>query len=133
MLTYIDLTIKNDPCTGCIKIESVHSTSSIGSVNKIKITKSISGASGADSSVLKEIEINDIEDMDFLLIDYLVVSGKTYTYIVDVMSDNAIVEFQVFNDIQCYFEGLFIGNSEQQFIAGTNFKTDLQKIWRLNM
>lgn len=126
MLTYINLTIENDPIHAGIAFKSIARTQSIGSVSSIEISRKVNGASGG-YTILKKITVSSVGDLSFNLIDILALSGKSYDYNIDIKSSSGIIEFQVFSNIKCKFEGLFIGDYNHAYVAGSNFSTEFTK------
>ena len=122
MLTYINVTVENNQYRGGIEINSVANTENIGDVTSVKIWRKTEGETSWNE--LHTIEVSSVDDLNFGLFDILSVSGKKYSYGIDVMADNTIVESGLFDDIECDFQGLFIGNFDRQYVAGTNFKVD---------
>lgn len=126
MLTYINLDIKNDPIHAGVEFNSTANVQSIGDVDSIEISRKAHSSSGS-FTLLNKIIVSSIDDLSFNLIDILVLSGKSYDYNVDIKSGDSVVEFQVFSNIKCKFEGLFIGDYNHAYVAGSNFSTEFTK------
>lgn len=119
MLTYIDVSIENNPYRGGIEITSTAQTSTLGDVDAIKIYKRQVGG-GLTWEEAQSIEVSSLDDLNFSLFDLATKSGKTYNYSIDVMSGTTIIETGLIEGIKCEFDGLFIGNENAQYFAGMN-------------
>lgn len=122
MLTYINVTAQNNPYRGGIEINSEANTSSVSGITKIRIMKKQIGTGSWVET--QSINIESVDDLNFSLLDISTRSGKTYSYSFDIMNGNSIVESGLVENIQFSFEGLFIGNYNKQFVAGSNFSID---------
>lgn len=125
MLTYIGITIKNDQYRGGIEIQSIAKKSSIGSVRNIRVWRREVGR--ASSNEIYNKSIASLDDLNFTLFDILAISGKSYVYAIDIMTTNTVIETQVFDAVACWFEGLFIGDYNEQYMAGSNFSVDARR------
>ena len=122
MLTYLSVETKNNPYRGGIEIESTTSKTSIGNVTSIAINRKRYDKTGWIS--IYTIPVTTVDDLKFNLFDITVLSGKSYYYKIDVMVGNNILESQILDTVDCWFDGLFVGDFNQQFIAGSNFSVD---------
>lgn len=129
-LTSISVVIENNIYYGSIEIHSEPNVNSVGDINKIAIKRFAHGYDSVIESTF-EIEVETIDDLTFDLRDILTVSGKRYDYYVEVYHEDGDVENGVFDNngsgIVCELEGLFIGDFDVQYVAGTNFKTTVSR------
>lgn len=121
-LSSVTITFSNNPYVGGIEIHSVANTEELGSINKMVILRRISGST--DWNEITTITISSVADLTFNKIDILTLSGIRYEYSVDLKNNDEILESEIADGIECWFDGLFIGDFETQYVAGTNFKTD---------
>ena len=127
MLTYINVTIENNPYKGGLVVKSTSNVDNIGDVASIVISRKRS-----DSNKWEEIHtipVAAIEDLSFELVDYITLSGVSYDYNFDIMDSAGLIpiEFGIIDNTKCSFEGLFVGNKNAQYIAGANFKTETSR------
>lgn len=130
MLTYISVEIENNPYRGGIEIHSTGLKSDVSLINKIRILRKRSGDTGLYE--IYSINVNNKSNLSFNLFDITTMSGYTYTYIFDIMRNNTVIESETVNSIESYFEGLFVGNFEKQYIARANFKTETDRNTQVN-
>ena len=128
MLTYIEVSVSNDPFRGGVTLVSKAKKTSIDEVDSIKIYRKENNFS-ADLVLLDTIKVTSVSDLNFKRFDMTAVSGKEYVYVIDVMSadDMMPIEFQQFGVVKCKFDGLFVGDNNKQFLAGVNFKTEVKQ------
>lgn len=127
MLTYINVTIQNDPYKGGLVIKATPNVDDVGGIASIVI-----GRKRSDSTKWTEIHtisVTTIEDLSFELVDYITLSGVSYSYNFGIMDADSIlpIESGTIENIKCTFEGLFVGNANAQYIAGSNFKTETKR------
>lgn len=122
MLNYIKASFANSPGNGSIEIKVSPLVDVIE--NTLSITISRRDTSGGSWVDVYKKEANTVNDLSFELFDILAVSGAKYHYNVDIYQGNSFVESQLYENVQCYFEGLFVGNFKEFYVAGSNFKTD---------
>lgn len=127
MLTYINVTIENNPYKGGLVIKSTSNVDDIGDVASIVISRKRS-----DSNTWEEIytiSVAAIEDFSFELVDYITLSGVLYDYNFDIMDSTGVIPIEsgIIHNTKCSFEGLFVGNANRQYIAGANFKTETNR------
>lgn len=125
MLTYISVSIENQPFKCGVSINATAQKTSTGNVNSIKISRKRHGESSWVD--IYTVPISSVADLSFNLLDILVLSGSTYDYNFDLMSGRTIVESGRVDNIRCWFEGLFVGDFKQYFVAGTNCRTETQR------
>ena len=125
MLSYISVEIKNNPYRGGIEIISTAQSDTIGNITSVRITRKVYKKIGWTDVYTKDIE--SVNDLNFKLVDIATVSGTSYSYGIDLLYGNNIIESGLVENIECQLEGLFIGNFDKQYIAGTNFETDARR------
>lgn len=125
MLTYLSVAIKNNPIRGCIELITTAQKEEVGSATSIVINRKQTDQNQW-KVVCKRI-ISSIEDFNSTMLDLSAISGKYYTYSVDIMNGDNVIESQTYDTVQCKFEGLFIGNENKQYVAGSNFQTDTKR------
>ena len=127
MLTSISVTIENDYINGGVRIKSDSNINEIGDIASVVISRRpVLSSVWTDVYV---IEVDSAEDLSFDLLDILTLSGTAYNYNIDLMPAGSIIplESEVFYDIKFKFEGLFVGNFERFYVAGTNFRTETKQ------
>lgn len=121
-LTKINVLVENNPYCGGIEIHSTAVTETLGNINRIVVSRKKAGMT--DWNVIHTITVETIDDLSFDLFDILTLAGTTYSYNIDIKNNNSIIEMGMIENVKCTFEGLFVGDFEHQYIAGTNFKTE---------
>lgn len=127
MLTYIYINFENDPRNCGVKIQSFALKNRIDNISKIVISrKEVNSYSWKDIHV---IDVNSVSDLTFECLDILTLSGKTYSYNVELMSSSSVmpIETELHEGITTHFEGLFVGDFEKYYVAGTNYKTETKR------
>ena len=127
MLTYINASFENNPKTGTIKINIEPAVEIIENTFSIVISKKNMSRSGEQWKEIYRKEVVSIEDINISAADISVLAGSVYDYNIDIYSGNNLVESQLYSGIRCWFEGLFVGNFNKYYVAGSNFKTDYKK------
>lgn len=125
LLSYITIDIANNPYKGGIEIHSTAKKSSIGNITEIRINRK--NANKNSWKTIHSVTVSDVSDLTFDLFDITSMSGITYEYNIDIAAGNNIIESQSFDSVMCEFEGLFVGNDDKQYIAGTNSKVDAKR------
>lgn len=124
MLTSITVVVQNNPYLCGIELASAVNVQSVGDITSVVIYRK---EGEGVFEVVGEIEVTQLSDLTFDILDAGTKSGTPYTYSIDVMQGDTIAEFQTYDPVLCAFEGLFIGNEEAYYIAGTNFKTETKR------
>lgn len=125
MFSSLLVEVSNQPTRGGILIKSAPIVDSIENITKLRILKK--NPTTNEWFELFQKAINAVDDLELSLLDILTVAGTVYNYYIELSYGDSIVESEVFSDIKCDFNGLFIGDFEQQYIAGLNFKTESVK------
>lgn len=125
MLTYMYVTIKNNPYLGGIEINSIPRVGSIENTFSIKISRRRSDESSWQT--IHTIDASSVDDMNFCVLDILVLSGFNYKYSIEVYDGDSLIEGQVYDEVSSWIEGLFVGNFNKSYVAGSNFKTDYKR------
>lgn len=126
MLTSISVQIENDPINGGIRIKSFPTSGSYNHLSSIVISRK--EPDGLSFDEIFKIDVVNIGSLSFDLLDIVTRSGSKYTYSIDLMSSGNLmpVESGLFENIEFKFEGLFVGDFNQKYVAGTNFETDIK-------
>ena len=125
MLTYMTYEIENNPYRGGIEITLTGTAESLGTVTGINVTRRNKKKAGWNDVFSKVV--SSVNDLTFQLFDMTSLSGQTYAYTFNVMAGDRILESETTDYVDCWFNGLFVGNSERQFVAGSNFKTEVKR------
>ena len=124
MLSSINVEILNNPYRGGVEIKSTAPVNAISRISNIKVFRKLNETGNREIIEMYTKEITTVNDLSFSLFDITAISGKSYVYYIDILNGNTIVETQEMDPIDCWFDGLFIGNFEKQYFAGTNYKVD---------
>lgn len=130
MLTYMSATIENDPYNGGIRITGNKSGSSIGSIKKLVVSRKIYGTSSWTDIYTKNI--TNANDFNIALLDITAKPEYSYSYTISLNGTNTTIEFQIYDNIKCVLDGLFVGNFDKQYVAYTNAETDTKKNNQVN-
>lgn len=125
MLTYITVDISNNMYRGGIEISATKNKDSLGNATAIKISRKAKNKPGWFDVYTQQLET--VDDLSFNLFDITTICGITYSYSFDVMAGNGIIESGTIEDVQCWFEGLFVGDFIKQYVAGSNYTTDVKR------
>ena len=125
MLTCIKVSISNNLNRGGIEIKSQSTSVTLNNITSIKILRK--EYTGSVWSLIYTVEVSSKNDLNFSLFDILTRSNTRYSYSFDVMSGSSRLESQIFDDIECWFDGLFIGNFEHQYFAFANCETETKR------
>lgn len=121
MLTKISVTIENDPYAGSLRIISTAVASSVTGVTSIDINRKPYGGSWTK---IKTVTVEDISDLSFGFIDITTQSNKQYQYSIDIKNRNSIIESQTYEFVECWFDGLFVGDANKFYFAESNVSLD---------
>lgn len=128
----IHVTAINDPYEGGIVLRSTalvtELTTDSGTITSVKISRKAKVAEGYGSWYdLKTVIVSNVTDLNFKLLDILTISGTTYDYKISVMAGDTALEHEYLWTIKCIFEGLFIGDFNEHYMAQSNFKTETKQ------
>ena len=126
----MSVTIKNNPIRGGIELITTTTKNTIDGITSFVINRKEYGQN--KWMVVGKIDVSTVEDLRRNMLDISTISSKRYTYSIDIMNETTIVESQTYDTVQFKFEGLFIGNDEKQFVAGSNFQTDTERNTEVN-
>jgi len=129
MLNCIKVTIENNPFAGGIEINAEANGTKPSTVTSIKIRRK--EAAGSSWMPITTIDVEDKENIGFAMLDITSKSNDKYSYIIDVMAGNNIYETQTFSNIECNFDGLFIGDAKNQFLAVGSCETSIKRITKV--
>lgn len=121
MLSTITMTIENDPYAGSIRLISEANVSSVSGVTGIDINRKPYGESWAK---IKSIAVESVDDLAFNIIDITTKPKKEYSYSIDIKNGDSIIESQTYNFVECWFDGVLVGNNTKLYIAESNISID---------
>ena len=126
-ITSINITIKNNPVKGFIEFMSQKNTSASGQISYVLIYRRIHGDD--DYNRIYEKVITNTDQLTFYDFDIGVKCGTSYDYYIELTDGNSIgytvIEFKEILGVECWFDGLFVGNYEKQYIAPLNCSTSV--------
>ena len=124
-ITSISITIKNNPTKGFIEFNSQKNTGASDQISYVLISRRVHGEDDYDR--IYEKVITNTDQLTFYDFDIGVKCGTSYDYYIELTDSNSIgyttIEFGEILDVECWFDGLFIGNYEKQYMAHLNCKT----------
>ena len=134
-LSSISISIENNPYKGYIDITSNRNVSSLGNIAYIHIFHRQYNVSQSYQKIY-EIKVETLDDLDFIIHDYTCVAGLHYQYYIEVADGNqagyTVLENETISNVECYFEGLYIGNDTSQYMAHLNCSTDIARNTQIN-
>ena len=125
VLTCIRVQINNNPYRGGIEIKSKANGSLPSGVNQITIKRKELNGSTWITLITKTI--SKVTDLTFDSFDILANSNCTYEYVVDVYKGETPYQSQLFT-VECWFDGMFVGNFDRQYFAFANCETETKRI-----
>ena len=120
-LTSISVIVNNNPYAGCIDFNITSNINTLGNIETLEIYRKKQGVLGIGSKIYSKT-LSDISDLDFNYSDICNKSKMNYTYTVQLVSSSSVLEYQEYN-VQSWFDGLFIGNYVNQYVAPLNCNT----------
>lgn len=126
VLTCVKVQITNDSYRGGIEIKFTANGSLPSGVNKLLVKRKESKGSTWHTLITKTI--SKAEDLTFNAFDILVKSNCNYDYVIDIYKGNTLYQSQLFDNIECWFDGMFVGNFEKQFFSFANCQTDTKRV-----
>lgn len=123
----IKVSINNECYNGCIVIDSIKNTNTLGRIAKICIYRKVN-TTGATLEKQYTINVTSLDDLTFKIYDYTTKSGTSYIYSITLLdgSEN-ILEQNTYSNISCWFDGIFIGNESKQYMAELNCSTSIER------
>lgn len=129
-LSSIDISITNNPITGMIDIVSTKQENASNQIMYILISRKKHNAEEDYERVYERIIVT-LDDLSFNDIDMYGRSGVSYDYYIELTDGNTvgynIIEFGEINNVECWFDGLFIGNDIKQYVAPLNCNTSYSR------
>lgn len=135
-LTKISVTIENNPDKGGIEIKSELTGVTASDIDQVVIKRAEDAStSGVDINYWETIysfTVEDVDDLEFDLLDILALSTHKYKYSIDLNAENqlmpsgySVVESETFGDnpdngdppFLCEFDGLLIGTFSTQYMS----------------
>ena len=121
----MNVTLENDPYKCGITIKTTGLKDPGSDIDELQIKRSTN-----PSPILHQIfaaEITDIESLSMELFDLSAWSERNYYYYFDLLKDGVVVESWTSDRIRCEFDGLFVGNLDQQYVAVANVNIDVKR------
>ena len=129
-LSSIGINITNNPFTGMIEITSVKQESASNEIMYILISRRKHDTEDDYERVYEKVIVT-LDDLSFSDVDMSGKSGISYDYYVELTDDNTVnynvIEFGEVNNVECWFDGLFVGNDDKQYIAPLNCNTSYSR------
>lgn len=133
-ITSIDITIKNNPVRGFIEFNSQKNTGASDQISYVLISRRVHGEDDYDR--IYEKVITNTDQLTFYDFDIGVKCGTSYDYYIELTDGNSIgytiIEFGEILNVECWFDGLFIGNYEKQYMAPLNCSTSVTRNTQAN-
>ena len=134
-LSTIDLNIQNNEIKGYIEIVCAPKQEKSSAIQFLLLFRRVHGKN-EEYTKIYEKELNNTGDLSFILMDITTRSGYSYDYYIELTNDNEtgyiVYEFGSIEDVQCEFDGLFIGNSEVRYLAPLDCKTSTNRITQVS-
>lgn len=125
-LTSIELTVKNNEFKGYVEITSIPKAEPAENVAYVIVSRKQSG-SQYNYKKIYEKEISGFEDLAFYYNDMTTKSGTSYDYFVELTDSNetgyTTYESDIVSNIECWFDGLFVGDENTQYLAPLDCET----------
>lgn len=133
-ITSISITIKNNSAKGFIEFNSQKNTGASDQISYVLISRRVHGED--DYERMYEKVITNTDQLTFSDFDIGVKCGTSYDYYIELTDGNSIgyttIEFGEILDVECWFDGLFIGNYEKQYMAPLNCSTSVTRNTQAN-
>lgn len=125
-LSSIKIHISNNPYRGCIEIVSEKQQGASSNIAYVLIHRKRHGSSDSYQKIYEKV-INTVNDLTFEDIDITSKFGISYDYFIELTNGNTtgytVYEFDTIYNIECWFEGLFVGTYDKQYMAHLNCNT----------
>lgn len=129
-LSSIRVEINNNPSKGYVEIHSTKIDDMPDDVAYLLISRRIHGSNNNYEEIYEKVITNDSQ-LTFQDIDITARSGYSYDYYVRLTDGNTsgytTIEFKTISNIECWFDGLFIGNDSAQYFAPLECNTDVTR------
>lgn len=109
----------NDPRNCCVVVTCTADDFAVNDVAAITGVEVYRACNGGNSVKIGAIIINAQTDLNFTFMDYYTASGASYEYTCYPMIKGAW-GVGCTNDVTCRFDGLFIGNLDEQYVCHLN-------------
>lgn len=134
-LSSIIINITNDYAKGYMVISSTKKTTVSENINYVLISRRKHGINN-NYEMIYEKAITSPNQLSFTYYDMTTRSGTSYDYYISLADNNTpsrtIIEFGNVNNIECWFDGLFIGNNSKQYLAPLNCSTNTTRNTQAN-
>ena len=127
----INVSIKNNPIKGGIEIISIKNEKVESNIDTLTIYKRKHGIEN-DYYIFDKISITDFDLLNYHCIDISTQYGVFYDYYFTLTNGQTIIESKEFSNIECWFDGLIIGNEDRQYLAPLNCDTSITKNTQVN-
>lgn len=129
-LSSISMTIANDPYSGCVNVTSTQRTSSLGSIAYLMLYRRVYGSGDSYTQILEK-QISSASDLSFAVKDITAGSNTAYEYYVELKNGNStgsnVLEFKTFGPVEVWFNGIFVGDYDKQYMAHLNCSTSITR------
>ena len=125
VLSYISVDIYNNQYKAGIQLDSTVLANSLGDVDTIEISRK--RYNGSSWTKIYTISVEELSDMGFHLLDITALCGTAYSYTIDIKDGTTLIESQIYDNIKCDFEGMFVGNFSDYYIAVANCSTSTKR------
>lgn len=125
-LSSINISITNNSTTGMIEIVSTKQENASNQIMYALISRRKHNTEDDYIRVYEKLIIS-LNDLNFTDVDMFGKSGTSYDYYIELTDGNTTgyetIEFGEVNNVECWFDGLFIGNDNKQYFAPLNCNT----------
>lgn len=124
-LSSVSISIANNPYNGYVEIHSEKIGTASSSINYILIYRKKHGIQNNYTRII-ERSITDTSQLTFDDIDITACSGTIYDYYIELTvsnsqgTDRGIIEYGGIENIDSWFDGIFIGDYNEQFMSRLN-------------
>lgn len=129
-LTSISFTIENNPYTGSVDWNTENQAVSLGDIGFLSLYRRVHGINNTYFKIYEK-EITSLNDLTIAESDFTAKSGTVYDYYIELTDTNTatatVLEFLTVNGIESWFDGLFIGNYEKQYMAYLDCSTTTKR------
>lgn len=125
-ISSIDITIVSNPYKGLVEISSTVQQGASESIEYVLIYRRLHGTLDDYVRVYQKV-ITSTSQLTFEDTDITVRAGDTYDYYIEltdgITAGYTVIEFGTISSVECWFDGLFIGDYDTQYLAPLNCNT----------
>lgn len=129
-LVSINISIINNNYKGWIEFNSVKKQNASNEIMYVLIFRRKHNTLENYVRVYEKV-ITNLNQLNFSDMDLSVRSGVSYDYRVELTDGNStgytIIEYGNINNVECWFDGLFIGNDKKQYFAPLDCNTSITR------